>query len=319
MEQDPYSVLGVSKTATQEEIRNAYRKLAKSLHPDLNPGNKEAERKFKEIAAAYEIIGDEKKRKEFDAGPKPGEGFEFRQRPGGPFSGGQGQERHFYYETQGGPGEEGGFYSQGFNFEDLFGESYGYRRAQRGPRKGDDEIYRMEIDLKDAAEGGEKDITLPSGKRLRVKIPPGVTDGTRLRFAGQGGPGVQGGPTGDVYVELTIRESTLFRRVGTGHGLDLETELPITLSEALAGTSVRAPTLTGHVMLTIPAGSNNGARLRLRGKGLPERGNPSTRGDLYVKLRVILPAVVSEELKNAAIENEKRNPYNPREERPHAA
>jgi DnaJ-class molecular chaperone len=314
MEKDPYAVLGVAKTSTQEEIRNAYRKLAKSLHPDLNPGNKEAEQKFKEVATAYEILGDEKKRKEFDAGPKPGEGFEFRRRPGGP-----GQERHFYYETQGGPGEEGGFYSQGFNFEDLFGEAFRGQRAQRGPRKGEDEIYRMEVDLRDVAEGGERDITLPNGKRLRVKIPPGITEGTRLRFSGQGGPGAQGGPPGDAYVEISIRGSAVFHRLESNHGLDLETELPVTLAEALVGGSVLTPTLTGNVMLTLPAGSNTGSRLRLRGKGLPERGRPDTRGDLYVKLRVVLPAVVSEALKNAALENEKRNPYNPREERPHAA
>lgn len=302
MNTDPYSVLGVSKTATQEEIRNAYRKLAKSLHPDLNPGNKQAEQRFKEVAAAYELIGDEKKRKAYEEGKAQEEAMRAQQ---------QANARHFYYETQGPDFESG--YSQGFSFEDLFGEAMRGRGGARtrpasGPRPGQDEMYRMEIDLADVVRGAEREITLPSGKHLRVKIPPGVTEGMKLRFAGQGGPGFQGGPAGDAYVELSIRTSPLFHRQGN----DLEIEIPITLSEAVNGGSIRVPTLDGNVMLNVPSGVSSGTRLRIRGKGIPSRAQDKERGNLYVRVKVVLPPVIDEELKKAVAEAEKRHPYDPR-------
>jgi DnaJ-class molecular chaperone len=293
MEMDPYSVLGVSKTASQEEIRNAYRKLAKTLHPDLNPGNKQAEQRFKDVAAAYELIGDESKRKAYEAGKAQEEAMRAQQ---------SAQGRHFYYETQGPEFESG--YSQGFSFEDLFG---GFR-ARSGPSPGQNEKYRMEIDLVDVVRGAEREITLPSGKRLRVKIPAGVSEGMQLRFAGQGGPGIHGGPPGDAFVELSIKPSPLFRR----EGQDLEIELPITLSEAVNGASIRAPTPDGAVLLTIPSGVSSGARLRVRGKGIPKRGTSAERGDLYVKIKITIPPVLDEELKKAIAETEKRHPYDPR-------
>lgn len=295
---DPYSVLGVAKTATQDEIKNAYRKLAKSLHPDLNPGNKQAEQRFKEVAAAYELIGDEKKRKAYEEGKAQEEAMRAQQ---------QANARHFYYETQG-PDYESG-YSQGFSFEDLFGETF-KRQSRAGPMQGQDELYRMEIDLADVVRGGEREITLPSGKHLRVKIPPGVTDGMKLRFAGQGGPGLQGGPAGDAYVELSIRPSPLFQR----NGNDLEVELPITLSEAVNGGPIRVPTLDGNVMLTVPSGVSSGTRLRVRGKGIPSRTPGGERGNLYVKMRIVLPPDMDDELKKAVAEAEKRHPYDPRAE-----
>jgi DnaJ-class molecular chaperone len=302
MNTDPYSVLGVSKTATQEEIRNAYRKLAKSLHPDLNPGNKQAEQRFKEVATAYELIGDEKKRKAYEEGKAQEEAMRAQQ---------QANARHFYYETQGPDFESG--YSQGFSFEDLFGEAMRGRGGARarhasGPRPGQDEMYRMEIDLADVVRGAEREITLPSGKHLRVKIPPGVTDGMKLRFAGQGGPGFQGGPAGDAYVELSIRTSPLFHRQGN----DLEIEIPITLSEAVNGGSIRVPTLDGNVMLNVPSGVSSGTRLRIRGKGIPNRAQDKERGNLYVRVKVVLPPIIDEDLKKAVAEAEKRHPYDPR-------
>jgi len=300
MNTDPYSVLGVQSNAKQEEIRNAYRQLAKTLHPDLNPGNKQAEQRFKEVAAAYELIGDEKKRQAYDQGKAQEEAMRARQ---------SADARHFYYETQGPDFESG--YSQGFSFEDLFGEAI-RKRTKKGPIAGEDEIYRMEVDLADIVRGAEREITLPSGKHLRVKIPPGVSEGTRLRFAGQGGPGIQGGPPGHVYVELSIKSSPLFHREGS----DLEMELPITLSEAVNGTTVRVPTLDGVVMLTIPSGLSSGARLRVKGKGIPvrgeARGKETQRGNLYVRVRIVLPPVLDEELKKAVAEAEKRHPYDPR-------
>ncbi len=304
MNTDPYSALGVNRTATQQEIREAYRKLAKSLHPDLNPGNKQAEQRFKEVAAAYDIIGDEKKRKAYDEGKTQEEAMREQQ---------QANARHFYYETQGPEFESG--YSQGFSFEDLFGETLRRRSGGRsgpgpaqGPVQGQDEQYRMEIDLVDVVRGAEREITLPSGKHLRVKIPVGVTDGMRLRFAGQGGPGIQGGPPGDAYVELAIRPSPVFHRQGS----DLEMELPITLSEAVNGGSIRVPTLDGNVMLNVPSGVSSGTRLRIRGKGIPSRTPSGERGNLYVRLKIILPSDLDEELKKAIAEAEKRHPYDPR-------
>jgi DnaJ-class molecular chaperone len=300
MNADPYSVLGVQSNVTQEEIRNAYRKLAKTLHPDLNPGNKQAEQRFKEVAAAYELIGDEKKRQAYDQGKAQEDAMRARQ---------SADARHFYYETQGPEFESG--YSQGFSFEDLFGDAM-RRRTKKSPIAGEDEIYRMEVDLADIVRGAEREITLPSGKHLRVKIPPGVTEGTKLRFAGQGGPGIQGGPPGNVYVELSIKSSPLFHR----EGIDLEMELPITLNEAINGAAVRVPTLDGIVMLTIPSGLSSGARLRVKGKGIPVRGEvrgkESQRGHLYVKVRIVLPPVLDEELKKAVAEAENRHPYDPR-------
>jgi DnaJ-class molecular chaperone len=168
----------------------------------------------------------------------------------------------------------------------------------------------MEIDLADVVRGGEREITLPTGKHLRVKIPPGVTDGMKLRFAGQGGPGLQGGPAGDAYVELSIRPSPLFQR----NGNDLEVELPITLSESVNGGSIRVPTLDGNVMLTIPSGVSSGTRLRIRGKGIPSRTPNAERGNLYVKMKIVLPPVMDDELKKAVAEAEKRHPYDPRAE-----
>jgi DnaJ-class molecular chaperone len=303
MNTDPYSVLGVSPTSSQEEIKDAYRKLAKTLHPDLNPGNKQAEQRFKEVAAAYELIGDEQKRKAYEenkqkeAAQRAAE-EQFRRAHQ------NADARHFYYETQGPEFESG--YSQGFSFEDIFGRA----RARTGPIQGEDETYRMEVELGDVVRGAEREITLPSGKHLRVKIPAGITNGMKLRFAGQGGPGIQGGPPGDVYVELSIKPSSAFQR----EGLDLEMELPITLSEAINGGSIRVPTLDGNVMLNVPSGVSSGTRLRIRGKGIPNRAKSGERGNLYVRMKIVLPPTLDDELKKAVADFEKRHPYDPRVE-----
>lgn len=299
MNMDPYSVLGVSRNATQEEIKNSYRSLAKTLHPDLNPGNKQAEQRFKDVAAAYDLIGDEKKREAYDQGKAQEEAMRAQQ---------QANARHFYYETQGQDFESG--YSQGFSFEDLFGHARHStsRGTSRGPIPGQDEHYQMEVDLADVVRGAERELTLPTGKHLRVKIPPGVSDGMKLRFGGQGGPGLQGGPSGDAYIELRVRPSAIYHRQGN----DLELELPITLSEAVNGGSVRVPTLDGTVMLNVPSGVSSGTRLRIRGKGIPNRENPGERGSFYVRMKIVLPPVLDDELKKAVADFEKRHPYDPR-------
>lgn len=279
MSVDPYSVLGVSKTASADEIKNAYRGLAKKLHPDLNPGNKEAEKRFKEVSSAYEILGDQEKRAKFDRGET--ENPEGAQR--GPF----------YYETQQG----GGRYSHSFD-EDLF-------RNFGDIFRGEDREYEMSIDLADAVLGGEREITLPDGRKLRLKIPPGIESGRKLRFRGQGGPPVGDAPPGDAYVKIHVRTHPGFDR----NGSDLESELAISLTEAVLGGEVRVPTIDGAVLLKIPPGSNTGSKLRVRGKGIPHGG---ARGDQIVSLKVVLPDQIDPELENAIRNWSERHTYDPR-------
>ncbi len=311
---DPYGVLGVSKTAAQDEIRNAYRKLAKKYHPDLNPGNKAAEARFKEIQEAYDKIGEPEKRAKFDRG-------ETEEQQQGPFRGRRGP---YYYETQTGPGSRyagsfsfedlfgGGGASEGFDedlLRDLFGRARAGTRRSSGARRGEDELYHMEVSFRDAVLGAERQITLPSGKRLEVKIPPGVDTGTRLRFAGQAMPPPGGGPAGDVYVELLVQPSSRFKRSGK----DLELELPISLAEALFGGEVRVPTLDGQVMLRIPPGVSSGTKLRVRGKGVPAPGG-GERGDLMVSLQVKMPSRIDPELSQAIRRWSEKHPEDPRGE-----
>jgi DnaJ-class molecular chaperone len=289
---DPYQALGVSKTASQDAIKNAYRNLAKKYHPDLNPGSKEAERKFKEVSAAYDQIGTPEARAKFDRGESSFDQAPPRQ---GPFY----RQAHDRYTSSFGQEQD----------EDLFSSIFGNRRGGGANMRfpGEDALYRMEVDLREATLGGEKEIYLPTGKKLSVRIPPGVTDGTRLRFAGQGGPGINGGPPGDAYVELSVRPDERFRREGD----DLVLELPISLSEAILGGEVRVPTLDREVMLKIPPHSNSGTRLRLQGKGTYNRVT-KRRGDERVILKVMLPAESDAELEEALVKWQQRHPYDPR-------
>lgn len=302
---DPYSVLGVSKTASQEEIKNAYRAIAKKNHPDLNPGNKEKEAKFKEAAQAYERIGTAEARAKFDRGETE-EAFE------GAGAGARGGP--FYYQTGPGGGPGGGRY--GFDFggggfdEDLFeqlfrGGGAGRGRARGGDAAGEDQLFQMEVDFRDSVLGAEREITLPGGKKLRVKIPAGVESGTRLRFRGQGGPGRGKGEPGDAYVEILVRPHPSFTRVGR----DLETELPITFYDALAGAELEVPTIEGKVALRVPPGVSTGSRLRVKGRGVgPLQG---ARGDLFVRLKVVMPKSPPEGLRAAAAEWRAKFPYEP--------
>lgn len=278
---NPYQALGVAKTASQEEIRSAYRSLAKKYHPDLNPGSKEAERRFKELSTAYDQIGTPEARAKFDRGES---GFEQR------------------------PPRQGPFYRDAHE-EDLFESIFGGGSRRRAGMKfpGEDTLYRMQVELREATLGAEKEILLPNGRKLFVRIPRGVTDGTRLRFAGQGGPGIHGGPPGDAYVELTVRSDPRFTRQGD----DLILELPVSLGEALWGARVRVPTLEGEVLLKIPPHSNSGTRLRLPGKGAYSRA-AHRRGDELVMLKVMLPESIDPELEEALRIWERRHPYDPR-------
>jgi DnaJ-class molecular chaperone len=317
-----YEALGVSNTAPPEEIKNKYRSLAKKLHPDLNPGDKKAEAKFKKLAEAYDTLSDLKKRAKYDRGEPEGQGAGMGGAPGGDYGfGGRRSGGPFYRETQGGP--QGGRYSRSFSFEDLFGAGasagFGGDSAE-GPAYGDmnldgeDAIYRMDVDFKDAALGAEKEINLPNGKRLAVKIPAGIDTGAKLRFPGHGNPPVGRGRNGDAYVEIRVRVSPVFKRSGN----DVEIELPISLSEAILGAEIPVPTLEGNVSLRIPAGVSTGSKLRIRGKGIPGRGS-DPRGDEIVRLTVVLPKTVDPEFRDAVEKWSKAHPYNPREEKSHVA
>jgi DnaJ-class molecular chaperone len=303
MADDPYSVLGVAKTAKQEDITKAYRKLAKKLHPDLNPGDKAAEEKFKQITAAYDIIGDEEKRGRYDRGEIDASGQE---RP----------QQRYYREYAG--GEEGARYrsTAGYEdigaFSDLFGDLFGERGGMRGAAggrrfsmRGQDAQYRLDVGFLDAVNGTKTRITLPDGGTLDVTIPPGVTDGQVLRLKGKGNPGMGEGEPGDALIEIAVRPHPVFKREGD----DIVVEVPITFDEAVLGGKVEVPTVTGRVSVTVPPGANNGQTLRLKGRGV-KRGNKA--GDQLVKLSVVMPERIDDELKSFAEKWRESHRYDPR-------
>lgn len=288
-ERDLYEILGVSKSASQEEIKKAYRKAAKQFHPDVNPGNKVAEERFKEVTAASEVLSDPKRRALYDEfGPDAlRTGFDekraeevrrWRQRgtPGAgvPFDFGDFQQVDI--------GDLGSF-----DFGSIFGDLFGARGAGRVPRPTPDQPRSSEaeitIPLRDAVVGAERDVHI-DGRTLRVKIPAGVSDGSQIRLARQGPRGPRGGPPGDLFLKVKLEEHPHVRR----EGRDLYLDLPVTVPEAVLGAEVRLPTFEGPVRLKVPAGSSGGTKLRLRGKGLPEvHGGP--RGDLYAVVQIVLP------------------------------
>lgn len=291
---DPYAILGVSKDASQEEIKKKYRKLAKKYHPDLNPGNKEAEKKFKEVSHAFDLIGTSEARAKFDRG----ETDEQMQQKYEEFSQGR-KNRSTFYNTQ----QDGGRYSYSFAddlggedfFENLFGKSRGRRQ-----KKGEDLTYKMEIDFKEAALGGERKITLPNGKNLQLKIPAGIEEGKKLRFKGLGEDG------GDVYIEISIKPLLGFKRIGN----DIEVELPVSFIEAIMGAEIKVPTLEGDIMLKIPSGVSTGSKLRIKGRGA---GSGKNRGHEMVILKVMTPKHVDPGLKQAIEKLKSQFDYNPRD------
>lgn len=298
---DPYKTLNVSKSADQDEIKKNYRKLAKKYHPDLNPGNKEAEKKFKDISHAFDLIGTAEARAKFDRG----ETDEQQRQQYEDFMKQQ-QGRRSYYDTQ----HEGGRYSYSFGddinagdfFENLFGSG---RRGGMGDFPGEDVAYKMEVDFKEAALGGEKVITLPDGKSLQVKIPAGIESGKKLRFKGLGRPGIGKGSAGDAYIEIIVKPLAGFSR----NGKDIETELPISFMEAITGAEVQVPTLDGSVLMKIPPGVSTGSKLRIKGKGA---GPENNRGNEIVILKVVMPKEVDPALKSAMENLKTQFDYNPR-------
>ena len=296
---DPYEVLGVAKNASEADIKKAFRTLAKKHHPDTHGGDVAAKKKFQEISAAYDIVGDKEKRTKFDQGMIDANGNPrgFDPGAGGPFR--QGGGPGDFQFNWGGDTEtvEGGFRP-----EDLLNEIFGGRGGgggggprRRRARRGEDYALAMTIGFEEAARGGTQRIVLPDGRELDVRIPVGVRDGQQIRLKGQGGAGRENGPSGDILLTLHVAAHPFFVRDGS----DLRMELPVTLNEAVLGGKVNAPTLTGPVTLTIPAGSNSGTSLRLKGKGIPAHAGQAA-GDFYVKLIVTLPDKPDQALRDFA-------------------
>jgi len=287
---DYYEVMGLPRTASQEEIKRAYRKLARKYHPDVSK-EKDAEEKFKELQEAHEVLKDPEKRAAYDQlGANWRQGQDFRPPP----DWGKGFEfstREFGAEQ---PGEFSDFFSELFGSRSPFGRSAGQAQGRRGyAAAGQDHVARVEIDLEDAFRGGTRTIELrtpeltPDGhvlvkpRTLRVSIPAGVMEGQQIRLAGQGSPGLGGGPAGDLFLEISVRPHALYRL----DGRDVTTTLPVAPWEAALGETVSVPTLGGPVEMKLPAGARAGQKLRLRGRGLP--GTPS--GDQFVVLKIVLP------------------------------
>lgn len=298
MANNPYEVLGVSPTASAEDIQKAYRKLAKKLHPDLNPGDKAAEEKFKEVAAAYDVLGDADKRKRFDAGEIDASGAE---RP-----------QHQFYRDFAGAGD-GHPYANSAGFadfmdqDDAFAELLRRGTRNRANRRGEDLHFRLPIDFAESITGASKRITLPDGGTLDVKIPAGLVDGQVLRLRGKGASGAGKGDAGDALIEVAVRPDPRFVRDGDNIVIDL----PVSLTEAVLGGRIRVPTPTGEVTMTVPKGSNTGTTLRLKGKGAPRRGGES--GDELVRLKIVLPKSADPELEAFAEGWARGKTFNPRE------
>ncbi|WP_411034850.1 DnaJ C-terminal domain-containing protein [Shinella sp. BYT-45] len=297
---NPYEVLGVSSTASPGEIQSAYRKLAKKLHPDLNPGDKSAESKFKEVAAAYDLLGDADKRKRFDAGEIDASGAE---RP---------PRQQFYRDYAGAEADHPYADASGFadfmDSDDIFADLLRRSQKARANRRGQDMHYRLAITFAESIAGASKRITLPDGGTLDVKIPPGLVSGQTLRLKGKGAPGAGTGGAGDALIEVEVLPDARFTRDGD----DITIEVPVSLSEAVLGGRIRVPTATGAVTMVVPKGANTGTTLRLKGKGAPRRGGGF--GDQFVKLKVVLPGAPDPELEAFVSGWDKGKAFNPREE-----
>jgi DnaJ-class molecular chaperone len=284
---DPYKVLRVAKSASADDIKAAYRKLAKKLHPDLNPGDADIEQRFKEVSQAYGIVGDSEKRKRFDRGEIDASGQETA-----PAGAGPGFYRRYAGSSEGAKYSHAEFGSE-FDVQDILSDLFG-QRARRPVRRGADVSYAVKVDFVEAALGAKKRVQLADGKTLDITLKPGTEDGQTLRLKGQGqaaqGQASQGkagrnkAPAGDALIRVRVSPHRFFVR----QGRDIHLELPITLKEAVLGASVPVPTIHGKVALKVPAGANSGQTLRLRGKGVPAgAGKPA--GDQLVKLTLVLP------------------------------
>jgi DnaJ-class molecular chaperone len=304
MSDDLYATLGVNRDASQEDIKRAYRRLAKEMHPDLNPDKPDVADRFKSVTAAYDILSDPDKRGRYDRGEIDASGQE--------------RAQHRYYRDFAEDPAAGRFYTrEGFAdegelhefFEGLFGGG-GRGRGGRGFRtraRGADVSYTLPVDFLEAAKGAKKRVTVGDRHTIDLTIPAGVHDRQMLRLKGQGMPGFEGGPPGDAYVEVHIQAHPLFERKDQNVHLDL----PISLSEAVLGARVEVPTIDGPVTMTVPKGSNTGTVLRLRGRGIVDQKS-GQRGDQYVRLQVVLPTTPDPELEDLVRRWAETHAYDPR-------
>ncbi len=296
MAEDPYKVLGLEKSASDDDIRRAFRKLAKELHPDMNPDKSAAER-FRKVSEAYEIVGTPEKRKKYDRGEIDAAGEPRR-----------GFERH-HTARAGADGQ--GTYSDGdFGIGDIFSDLFGSRGA-RGPGagfslRGQDLRYTLEVDFVEAVAGARKRVTLPEGGTLDLTVPEGVADGQVLRLKGKGLPGLRGGEAGDALVEIRVRSHAHFRRQGD----DILLEVPITLDEAVLGAKIEVPTVSGRVALQVPKATSSGRVFRLKGKGVRNLAS-GTNGDQLVTVRIVLPETVDDSLAYFLSEWRQKHSYDP--------
>ncbi|MBI2255239.1 MAG: DnaJ domain-containing protein [Proteobacteria bacterium] len=303
---DPYKTLGVGRLATADEIKKAYRKLAKKLHPDVNPGDKKVETQFKEITAAYDMLSDAEKRRKYDRGelddngnPRPGAGFHAGN-PWGAARGTGGQQGRARTAKDFGLDEE--------DNDEIFKDFFGFGRGRANFKmRGADVTYRLEVDFLDAALGAKKRVNLTDGKTIDVTLPAGTEDGAQLRLKGQGMPGQGGAANGDAFVEVSVKAHPYFER----DGFDILLECPISLQEAVLGGTIEVPTIDGRVALKVPVGSNSGTQLRLKGKGLTN-AKTKQRGDQYVRFVVTLPKNVDADLEKAIREWAKQHSYDVR-------
>ena len=295
---DPYQILGVAKTSSADELKAAYRKLAKKLHPDVNPGRKDIEQKFKELTGAYELLSDPAKRARYDRGEIDAAGAEraYARAGGNPF-GGRGRPYG------------GGSPFGGVDPDDLLAEFFGGGARRHGggrgaaPR-GEDVTYELSIPFVEACLGGKRRVTLGNHKTLDVTIPPATEDGHKLRLRGLGAAGL--GEAGDAIITIHVEPHSFFTR--KEH--DLHLEVPVSLPEAVLGASITVPTLDGSVAVKIPKGANSGTLLRLKGKGVPK--NNQDFGDMFVKLKIVLPEPVPDDLATLVEKWAKKNAYDPR-------
>ena len=297
---DPYTVLGLHRGASADQIKKAFRALAKKYHPDATKNDPAADKTFKEVTAAYDLLTDPEKKRAYDRGEIDAAGqpraYDFARSPGGrPRARPGGAD--FNFDFAGGEG-------RAFKAEDFFADLFGFSNGKNPSKRGEDVAVKTRVGFADAARGGTARVTLPSGRTIEVKIPAGVESGQVIRLRGQGETGAHGGEHGDALVEVTVAADPVFRR----EGRDIHCDLAITLSEAIEGAKIEAPTIDGPVKLSVPAGSNTGTKLRLKGKGI----GGDTPGDQYVTLRVTLPDTVDGDLRKAILKAEAARPYNPR-------
>ena len=299
MADDPYKTLGLTRAATEADIRRTFRQLAKELHPDVRPGDQAAAERFKKVSGAYEILGDAEKRRRFDRGEIDGNG-----------------EQQRTYERQGAAGGARGRAGAGpeFGFGDVFSDLFGARGGPRGAGaggfslKGQDANYTLEVEFLEAVLGAKKRVTMPDGATLDLNVPEGVADGQKLRLKGKGGPGIRGGEAGDAMVEIRVRPHAAFKRQGD----DILLDVPITLDEAVLGARIEVPTTSSRVVLIVPKGTSSGRAFRLKGKGANNASEGSI-GDQIVTVRIELPPVIDDSLAYFLAEWKQKNGYSVRE------